>query len=211
MLVVGKHRPLVSTPPRLSRTLPCFPLFYAFLQSLGDAVIVCLHSEPDSPRVLPRGRVSPDSAEHPAAFLAALENPPMNPQSPSGRGKELSAAAEAAVAAARKKGTPGLVPYVPECLAGTLVEAFGVLAAADATDKRDRYECIGVVLPSWFFVASFVPCIPMQNTMERMKGTTANICEWGGRCSKVSVDCFQAITGGGFPPGRFPDRWRNAG
>lgn len=125
----------------IARSSLCSPLLrLAPLKSLGDAVIVCLHSEPDSPRVLPRGRVSPDSAEHPAAFLAALETPPMNPQSPSGRGKELSAAAEAAVAAARKKGTPGLVPYVPECLAGTLVEAFGVLAAADATDKRDRCE-----------------------------------------------------------------------
>lgn len=138
---------LVLTPPPVLHTLPYVCLFCAFLlKSLGDAVIVCLHSEPGSPRVLPRGRVSPDSAEHPAAFLAALETPPTNPQSPLGRGKELSAAAEAAVAAARKKGTPGLVPYVPEGLAGTLVEAFGVLAAANATDKRDRYEYIGMVL-----------------------------------------------------------------
>lgn len=114
-------------------------------KSLGDAVIICLHSEPGTPRVLPRGRVSPDSAQHPASFLAALETPPVNPQSPSVREKELSPAAEAAVAAARNKGTPGLVPYVPECLAGTLVEAFGVLSAADATDKRDRYECMRVV------------------------------------------------------------------
>lgn len=142
MSVVGKDRTACFDAASLiAHSSLCSPLLrLAPLKSLGDAVIVCLHSEPDSPRVLPRGRVSPDSAEHPAAFLAALETPPMNPQSPSGRGKELSAAAEAAVAAARKKGTPGLVPYVPECLAGTLVEAFGVLAAADATDKRNRYE-----------------------------------------------------------------------
>lgn len=138
-----------------------FALF--LLKSLGDAVIVCLHSEPGSPRVLPRGRVSPDSAEHPTAFLAALETPPMNPQSPSARGKQLSAAAEAAVAAARKKGTPGLVPFVPECLAGTLVEAFGVLAAADATDKRDRYECVRAVRASCATVVKFVSFYDMQN------------------------------------------------
>lgn len=104
-------------------------------------MIVCLHSEPDTPRVLPRGRVSPDSTAPSASFLSALKSPPLNLQSPSrGGSRELSAAAEAAVAAARAEGTPGLVPYVPEGLVKPLVEAFGVLSAADAADKRVRCE-----------------------------------------------------------------------
>ncbi|CAM9143892.1 unnamed protein product [Scytosiphon promiscuus] len=111
------------------------------LKSLGDAVIVCLHSEPDTPRVLPRGRVSPDSAPLATPFLSSLKSPPYQPQSPSRvGGTGLSAAAEAAVAAAKELGTPGLVPYVPQGLVEPLVEAFGVLSAADASDKRARYK-----------------------------------------------------------------------
>lgn len=110
-------------------------------QSLGDAVIVCIHSEPDTPRVLPRARVSPDTAAPPASFLSALKSPPFNLQSPlrPGAARELSAAAEAAVEAAREEGAPGLIPYVPEGLVEPLVEAFGVLSAADASDKRPRW------------------------------------------------------------------------
>ncbi|CAM9280265.1 unnamed protein product, partial [Ectocarpus sp. 13 AM-2016] len=110
------------------------------LESLGDAVIVCLHSEPENPRVLPRGRVSPDSAPLPPSFLSALESPPFNLQSPPTGGGKLSAAAEAAVATAREEGTPGLIPFVPQGLVKPLVEAFGVLSAADATDKRVRHK-----------------------------------------------------------------------
>ncbi|CAN0118223.1 unnamed protein product, partial [Ectocarpus sp. 12 AP-2014] len=110
------------------------------LESLGDAVIVCLHSEPENPRVLPRGRVSPDSAPLPPSFLAALESPPFNLQSPPRGGGKLSAAAEAAVATAREEGIPGLIPFVPQGLVKPLVEAFGVLSAADATDKRVRHK-----------------------------------------------------------------------
>eukprot|EP00752_Nemacystus_decipiens_P002251 g2132.t2 len=113
------------------------------LRSLGDAVIVCIHSEPDTPRVLPRARVSPDAAAPPASFLSALKSPPFNLQSPlrhGGREQQLSAAAQAAVAAAREEGAPGLIPYVPEGLVEPLVDAFGVLSAADASDKRPRHK-----------------------------------------------------------------------
>lgn len=85
--------------------------------------------------------MSPDSAPLATPFLSALKSPPFQLQSPSrGGGKELSPAAEAAVAAAKEMGTPGLVPYVPEGLVEPLVEAFRVLSAADASDKRVRYE-----------------------------------------------------------------------
>lgn len=109
-----------------------------YLQALGDAVVVCLHSEPEKPRVLPRGRLSPETAPLPANFLSALETPPFNLQSPRREGRRLSAAAEASVAAAKMEGRAGIVPYVPEGLIGTLVEAFSVLSAADASDKREK-------------------------------------------------------------------------
>lgn len=103
-----------------------------------------MHSEPDRPRVLPRARVSPDSAPPPPAFLSALKTPPFNLQSPMrGGGRELSAAAEAAVAGAREEGIEGLVPYIPPGLVENLVEAFGALSAADATDKRERWVRLG--------------------------------------------------------------------
>lgn len=52
--------------------------------------------------------------------------------------QELSVEAQVAVAAAREAGTPGIVPFVDNGLIGPLVEAFGLLSSADATDKRDR-------------------------------------------------------------------------
>ncbi|CAN0181713.1 unnamed protein product [Pylaiella littoralis] len=111
------------------------------LKSFGDAVIVCLHSEPDVPRALPRGRLSPDSTAPSAGFLSALKSPPLNLQPPlSGGSRDLSATAEAAVAAARAEGAPGLVPYVPEGLVDPLVKAFCVLSASDASDKRERHK-----------------------------------------------------------------------
>lgn len=85
--------------------------------------------------------MSPDSTAPPANFLSALKSPPLNLQSPlRGGSRELSAAAEAAVAAAKAEGTPGLVPYVPAGLVEPMVKAFGVLSAADASDKRARCE-----------------------------------------------------------------------
>ena len=135
-------------------------------------MIVCIHSEPDIPRVLPRARVSPDAAAPSASFLSALKSPPFNLQSPlrpgGGREQQLSAAAEAAVAAAREEGAPGLIPYVPEGLVEPLVGAFGVLSAADASDKRPRWGRrvldlrgfrLGVVLPllpGLFFCAAML-------------------------------------------------------
>lgn len=119
-------------------------------------MIVCQHSEPEHPRTLPRGRVSPSDAPLPPAFLSALKTPPVaklpsplrgapdNTPSTSSVGLPgvlddgLSAEAHAAVLAAREKGTPGLVPFVPRGLIDVLVEAFGVLSSADTRDKRAR-------------------------------------------------------------------------
>lgn len=85
--------------------------------------------------------MSADSTTPSTSFLSALKSPPLNLQSPlRGGSRELSAAAEAAVAAAKAEGTPGLVPYVPEGLVEPLVKAFDVLSAADASDKRVRYD-----------------------------------------------------------------------
>lgn len=130
----------LSPLPTLGRmfepTLATGPFFLA--QALGDAVVVCLHSEPDSPFVLPRTRVSPDTAPLPPAFLSALKTPPFNAPSPMRSGREFSPVAEAAIAAAQEEGKPGLIKYVPDGLVGPIVDAFGVLSAADATDKRER-------------------------------------------------------------------------
>lgn len=85
--------------------------------------------------------MSPDSTAPSAGFLSALKSPPLNLQPPlSGGSRDLSATAEAAVAAARAEGAPGLVPYVPEGLVDPLVKAFCVLSASDASDKRERCE-----------------------------------------------------------------------
>lgn len=114
-------------------------------------MVVCLHSEPERPRVLPRGRVSLANAPLPSAFLSALKTPPgalssplarshMSSASVSSLGSSdgMSAAAQAAVAAMTAAGTPGLVPYVSQDLISILVEAFGVLSSVDATDKRSK-------------------------------------------------------------------------
>lgn len=114
-------------------------------------MVVGLHSEPDRPRVLPRGRVSLADAPLPNAFLSALKTPPVALSSPLARSQMssasvsslgglggMSAEAQDAVAAATAAGTPGLVPYIPQDLVSTLVEAFGVLSSADATDKRPK-------------------------------------------------------------------------
>lgn len=105
--------------------------------------------------------MSPDSAPLPPSFLSALESPPFNLQSPPRGGGKLSAAAEAAVATAREEGTPGLIPYVPQGLVKPLVEAFGVLSAADATDKRVRCEWKGYGSKIAALRSAPCPCISL--------------------------------------------------
>lgn len=112
-------------------------------------MLLCLDSEPDRPGVLPRARVSPDSAPPSAAFLSALETPPFALQSPPRNGlkKDDTGAdssdrepeqAEAVGASTRGAWAPRMSPSMQQHLVETLVEAFGVLSAADAADRRER-------------------------------------------------------------------------
>lgn len=112
-------------------------------------MVVCLHAEPDRPRVLPRARVSPDDAPPSTAFLSALESPPFVHKSPSRdracnesnsaeSGGQGSGQAETPPAGMQEANTPEAVSDAHHGLITTLVEAFGVLSAADSTDNRER-------------------------------------------------------------------------